>query len=225
MDRRYNILETEGVRDIDLDHSTVVEPARKKRVDEMPETMPYIVIVIDELADIMSSYPRELEASYRPSRTNVPRGGYSPYPFHAAPFGKRHHWAHQSKRTNAPRAASSFANRLAYDFGRLRCRDPLGAGDMLYLSSDMQKPVRLQTAYITENEVKKVASYIKTHNAGDLSSIDMGGGGIVSTDMGDTIGLAQMSEDDEIDDDLYSEAKVAVEEAGDAPQLRTSSAS
>ena len=36
----------------------------------------------------------------------------------------------------------------------------LGAGDMLYLGADMSKPVRLQSAYISESEVKKVAKYL-----------------------------------------------------------------
>jgi S-DNA-T family DNA segregation ATPase FtsK/SpoIIIE len=96
----------------------------------------------------------------------------------------------------------------------------LGAGDMLYLSSDMQKPVRLQTAYISENEVKKVVSYIKSHNAGDLSSIDFGGNGttgVQSMEPNDVIGLINGSfDDDDIDDDLYDDAKSAVEEAGRA---------
>jgi S-DNA-T family DNA segregation ATPase FtsK/SpoIIIE len=95
----------------------------------------------------------------------------------------------------------------------------LGAGDMLYLSSDMQKPVRIQTAYISEGEVKKVVQYIKSHNAGDLSSIDFGGGGsnIQSSEPNDVIGLINGSfDDDDIDDDLYEDAKSAVEEAGRA---------
>ncbi|MEK9160843.1 MAG: DNA translocase FtsK 4TM domain-containing protein, partial [Patescibacteria group bacterium] len=62
MERRYNILEAEQVRDIDSYHATVYEPAKRKKQAEMPESMPYIVVVIDELADIMQSYPRELEA-------------------------------------------------------------------------------------------------------------------------------------------------------------------
>ena len=96
----------------------------------------------------------------------------------------------------------------------------LGAGDMLYLSSDMQKPVRIQTAYISESEVKKVVSYIKSHNAGDLANIDLGGNGVVITSNGepnDVIGIVNGSfDDEEIDDDLYENAKVAVEEAGRA---------
>jgi S-DNA-T family DNA segregation ATPase FtsK/SpoIIIE len=92
----------------------------------------------------------------------------------------------------------------------------LGAGDMLYLSSDMQKPIRLQTAFISESEVKKVVGYIKSHNAGDLSSIDFGG---TSTpiEAGDAINaMAGFGDDDEIDDALYEDARVTVEEAGRA---------
>ena len=96
----------------------------------------------------------------------------------------------------------------------------LGAGDMLYLSSDMQKPVRIQTAFISENEVKKVVSYIKSHNAGNLSTIDFGGNGITTTggEPNDVIGIANgdFDDDDEIDDTLYEDARATVEEAGRA---------
>ena len=70
MERRYDILETEQVRDISSYHKNVYAPAKakvdgKKADDdsEMPEPLPYIVIVMDELADLMQAYPRELEAS------------------------------------------------------------------------------------------------------------------------------------------------------------------
>src|SRR3990167_7386680 len=66
MERRYNILETEQVRDISSYHENVVAPALEKSREDseklLPEAMPYIVVVIDELADIMSAYPRELES-------------------------------------------------------------------------------------------------------------------------------------------------------------------
>lgn len=220
MERRYNILEAEQVRDINSYHTTVFEPAKKKGVAEMPEAMPYIVIVIDELADIMHSYPRELEASIvrlaqmsravgihlvlstqRPS-VNVITGLI---------------------KANVPtrmalQVASQIDSRTILDGSG--AESLLGAGDMLYLSSDMQKPVRLQTAYISESEVKKVVSYIKSHNAGDLGSIDFGGTngtGREQTEPNDVIGLINGSfDDDDIDDDLYEEARTTVEEAGRA---------
>jgi S-DNA-T family DNA segregation ATPase FtsK/SpoIIIE len=89
---------------------------------------------------------------------------------------------------------------------------------MLYLSSDMAKPVRLQTAFISESEVKKVVSYIKAHNAGSLTAIELGGGPVAAAG-GETmsIGLGGFGDEEEdIDDDLYEAAKAAVEEAGRA---------
>lgn len=218
MERRYNILEAEKVRDIGSYHATIFEPAKKKGAEEMPEAMPYIVIVIDELADIMQSYPRELEASIvrlaqmsravgihlvlstqRPS-VNVITGLI---------------------KANVPtrmalQVASQIDSRTILDGAG--AESLLGAGDMLYLSSDMQKPVRIQTAFISEAEVKKVVSYIKTNNAGNLSSIDFGNSGTGSVaEANDVIGLINGSFDDEdIDDDLYEDARTAVEQAGRA---------
>jgi S-DNA-T family DNA segregation ATPase FtsK/SpoIIIE len=153
MERRDNILEAEHVRDIDSYHKTVYEPAKSKNTDpaDMPEALPYIVIVIDELADIMHTYPRELEASIvrlaqmsravgihlvlstqRPS-VNVITGLI---------------------KANVPtrmalQVASQIDSRTILDGSGAETL--LGAGDMLYLSSDMQKPVRIQTAYISED--------------------------------------------------------------------------
>lgn len=215
MERRYNVLETERVRDIESYHSTIYEPAKARGGDELPEALPYIMIVIDELADIMHSFPRELEASIvrlaqmsravgihlilstqRPS-VNVITGLI---------------------KANVPtrmalQVASQIDSRTIIDGAGAETL--LGAGDMLYLSADMQKPVRIQTAFISEAEVKKVVSYITANNAGSLSTISLG------TDSGtpepnDVIGLVNDMGDEEIDDDLYEDARAAVEAAGRA---------
>ena len=68
MDRRYDILEAESVRDIESYHNNIFDKNIKKtktnsageKVEINAERMPYIVIIIDELADIMTSYPRDL---------------------------------------------------------------------------------------------------------------------------------------------------------------------
>ena len=217
MERRYNVLEAESVRDIDSYHASVVEPNRRKRGADAPEAMPYIIIVIDELADIMHSYPRELEAAVvrlaqmsravgihlvlstqRPS-VNVITGLI---------------------KANVPtrlalQVASQVDSRTILDGSG--AEHLLGAGDMLYLSSDMQKPVRIQTAYIGESEVKKVVRYIKEHNAGDLSSLDLGATAAQSGENGGVSDVVSLfDESDDVDDDLYQEAKAVVEEAGRA---------
>ncbi len=217
MERRYNILEKEQVRDIDSYHKTVLEIARKKGKEA--EAMPYIVIVIDELADIMQTFPRELEAAIvrlaqmsravgihlvlstqRPS-VNVITGLI---------------------KANVPtrlalQVSSQIDSRTILDTGG--AEQLLGAGDMLYMSADMQKPVRVQTAFISEDEVKKVAKYIKENNAGNLSSMDLTGGAVAVHENNDAVMLGsgmQDMMDDDTDDELYSEAKAAVEEAGRA---------
>jgi DNA segregation ATPase FtsK/SpoIIIE, S-DNA-T family len=217
MDRRYGVLEQEKVRDIASYHENIFEPAKKRGGDDVPEAMPYIVIVIDELADIMHTYPRELEASIvrlaqmsravgihlilstqRPS-VNVITGLI---------------------KANVPtrlalQVASQIDSRTIIDSPG--AESLLGAGDMLYLSADMQKPVRLQTAFISEAEVKKVVSYIKSNNSGDLSGIDFGTPSMSGNENTDVIGAMQAGFDDgDDDDDLYADAKAAVEEAGRA---------
>ena len=219
MERRYNILETEHVRDIGSYHASVYEPAKKKGADgaELPEALPYIVIVIDELADIMQSYPRELEASIvRLSQMSRAVG------IHLLLSTQRPsvNVITGLIKANVPtrmalQVASQIDSRTILDGSGAETL--LGAGDMLYLSSDMQKPVRLQTAFISETEVKKLATYVKNHNAGDLSNIDLGGNGHSATEPNDVIGLVNGDLDDgDVDDDLYEDALAAVGEAGRA---------
>jgi DNA segregation ATPase FtsK/SpoIIIE, S-DNA-T family len=217
MERRYNILETERVRDIDSYHSTIFEPAKASslRGGEMPEALPFIVIVIDELADIMHSFPRELEASIvRLAQMSRATG------IHLVLSTQRPsvNVITGLIKANVPtrmalQVASQIDSRTILDSSGAETL--LGAGDMLYLSSDMQKPVRIQTAFISESEVRKVVNYIKSHNAGDLSSIDFGGNS-TSSEAGDVIGLANGNFDDDIDDDLYEDARSAVEQVGRA---------
>ncbi len=213
MERRYNILEAEHVRDIGSYHASIYEPAKKGGAD-IPEALPYIIIVIDELADIMHSYPRELEASIvRLAQMSRATG------IHLVLSTQRPsvNVITGLIKANVPtrmalQVASQIDSRTILDGSGAETL--LGAGDMLYLSSDMSKPVRIQTAFIAEGEVKKVVNYIKRRNAGDLSNIDLGGNGIIESDV---IGLTNGDFGDDItDDDLYEDAKRAVEEAGRA---------
>ncbi len=217
MERRYNILETEQVRDIQSYHSNVMNPGGKRNrgtEEQSAELMPYIVIVIDELADIMQSYPRELEASVvrlaqmsravgihlilstqRPS-VNVITGLI---------------------KANVPtrmalQVASQIDSRTILDQGGAETL--LGAGDMLYLSGDMGKPKRLQTAFISEDEVKRVVSYIKKHNERDLNEIDFSNG--AGAPAGNDAIFSSDLEDGADEDDMYDEARAAVEQAGKA---------
>lgn len=211
MDRRYDLLEEHACKDIDSYHKNVLAPAMeaKKEADRMP----YIVIVIDELADIMMTYPRELESgivrlaqmsravgihlmlsTQRPS-VNVITGLI---------------------KANIParialQVVSQIDSRTILDSPG--AEKLLGAGDLLYLGGEMSKPIRIQSAYISETETKKVAKYLADSYKDEVP--------------GDEINFAETATDrnvlfegeiggDEDDDELYETAKDEVIKAGKA---------
>lgn len=226
MDRRYDLLEAEAVRDIASYHKNVVDPAfakaqksnaTKEELERaeasLPERMPYIIIIIDELADIMATYPRELESAIvrlaqmsravgihlilstqRPS-VNVITGLI---------------------KANIParialQVASQIDSRTILDASG--AEKLLGAGDMLYISGEMSKPARIQSAFISEEEVKKIVKFLtseyKDSALDEITFSEVPGK--------NTIFEAVLGGDDDGDgDDLYEEARETVIHAGKA---------
>ena len=220
MDRRYNILEAEAVRDISSYHQNVVVPAvekaaKKENDKPLPEAMPYIVVIIDELADIMQAYPRELEAGIvRLAQMSRAVG------IHLVLSTQRPSVKVITGliKANIParvalQVSSQIDSRTILDTGG--AEKLLGAGDMLFLSGEMSKPRRIQAPYISEKEVKDVVAHILKDNEPSLpSEIDFNDAGKVGGGM-DPI-FASMEGGDEEDDDLYPQAKQTVIEAGKA---------
>ncbi|HUO50482.1 MAG TPA: DNA translocase FtsK [Candidatus Paceibacterota bacterium] len=218
MERRYGILESEKVRDIASYHENIVKPALEKGVNEgkqMPEAMPYIVVLVDELADIMQAYPRELEAGIvRLAQMSRAVG------IHLVLSTQRPSVKVITGliKANIParvalQVASGIDSRTILDM--TGAEKLLGAGDMLFLSGEMSKPRRIQAPYISENEVKKVVSFIAKNAEGQLpSEIDFSETpGKIGSGM-DAV-FASMADEEE-EDDLYGEAKKTVIEAGKA---------
>ncbi len=213
MERRYDVLQRMAVRDIDSYHKTIVAPAYKnlspeeieEQSLELPEKMPYIVVIIDELSDIMSAYPRELEsaivrlaqmsravgihlllATQRPS-VNVITGLIK---------------ANVPSRM-ALKVASQIDSRTIID--SRGAEKLLGKGDMLYKGEGHNEAIRVQCPFVSEAEVKSVVKYIQKHYAFALEDeIEIqdeqlleGGGGVEMADGEDT-------------DPLYEDAKQIV---------------
>lgn len=226
MSRRYDILEQCKVRDIDSYHKDAAAAvASGAKTDDIPETMPYIVIIIDELADIMQTYPRELESAIvrlaqmsraigihliistqRPS-VNVITGLIK---------------ANVPTRV-ALQVSSQIDSRTILDAPG--AEKLLGAGDMLYLGGEMAKPARLQSAFISENEVKKVTKYLiaeyKDEVMGEINltnSTGPQGAGAPGELARDAVFSANIGDDDDMgeEDDMYDAAKEAVISAGKA---------
>ncbi|MCW9054862.1 MAG: DNA translocase FtsK [Candidatus Pacebacteria bacterium] len=213
MDRRYDILESESVRDIASYHKNVVAPAVKKNLseEEMPEPMPYIVVVVDELADIMQTYPRELEAGIvRLAQMSRAVG------IHLVLSTQRPSVQVITGliKANVPtrialQVASQIDSRTILDTGG--AEKLLGAGDMLYLSGEMSKPRRIQSPFLSENEVKKVANFLAKNYEDELpSEIDL------TEAKGDNSIFATTIDGSDDEDDLYEDAYHVVVEAGKA---------
>src|SRR6185503_479586 len=114
----------------------------------------------------------------------------------------------------ALQVASQIDSRTILDQGG--AEKLLGAGDMLYLSGDMGKPVRLQSAFISEGEVKKVVDYIAAHNEAELP-IDLGAPAPGQAGSGSgPVGSFDGNLDDDENDEMYEAARQAVIEGGKA---------
>jgi S-DNA-T family DNA segregation ATPase FtsK/SpoIIIE len=176
--------------------------------------MPYIVVIIDELADIMTAYPRELEAGIvRLAQMSRAVG------IHLILSTQRPSVKVITGliKANIParvafQVASGIDSRTILD--TTGAEKLLGAGDMLFLSGEMSKPRRIQGPYTSESEVKKVVSWIAKNAEGTLpSEIDFTESGKIGGGL-DTV-FASMGDEEE-DDELYGQAKQTVIEAGKA---------
>ncbi len=220
MDRRYDILETESVRDIESYHNNIFGKAKtkpsKEDAEEMnTDRMPYIVIIIDELADIMSSYPRELEAAIvRLAQMSRAVG------IHLILSTQRPEVNVITGliKANIParvalKVSSQIDSRTILDAGG--AEKLLGAGDMLYSSGEAQ-PERLQSAFISEAEVKKVVKYLADAYKDEVGEEIALTSGSISADKSIFESTLEDEEASEDDDEMYEEARIIVTETGKA---------
>lgn len=168
MERRYEVLEEHGLQNIGSYHSNIFRKAKAKKEKmgdyfngEMPEAMPYIVIVIDELADIMQQYPKELESSIVSIAQKARAVG-----IHLILSTQRPsvNVVTGLIKANIPtrvalQVSSAIDSKTILDQGG--AEKLLGRGDMLYMTGAMAKPVRVQSSFISENEIKAVVKFIK----------------------------------------------------------------
>ena len=149
MEKRFEVLSQAGKRDI----------GHYNR--QTKDKMPYIVIIIDELADLMTVAGNEIEglivrlaqmsravgihlilSTQRPS-VNIITGLI---------------------KANVPNRIAFSVTSMADSRTIIDCSGAeklLGKGDLLFLSTDLSKPVRLQAAYVSDDEAIRVAQYLK----------------------------------------------------------------
>ncbi len=197
MERRFRILESSGARDLQGYNAGA------------KEKIPALVLVIDELADLMASAAAEVEnsviriaqmaravgihlvvATQRPSvdvitgliKANIPA---------------RLAFAVASQTDSRTILDTSGAEKL------------LGRGDLLFTSPEISKPRRLQGAYVSDEEIRRVVNYIKDeYEAPDYD--------VSITEKQETRALISGDETSRDDDPLLPEAKEVILQAGKA---------
>lgn len=201
MDRRYDLFAAMGTRNLDGYNSRVPEAER----------MPYIVLIVDELADLMLQQGAEVEtsicrlaqlaratgihlviATQRPS-VDIITGTIK------ANISSRIAFAVASQVDSRTILDCAGADRL------------VGKGDMLFMPIDASKPVRIQGAYLSEKETHALVEYLK---AQEKPAFGMTVGDTTDRSMNSSAG--SHDDDDEMDDQFLEQAVRLVVNNGSA---------
>ena len=156
MERRYSILDKAGVRDIKTFNRRIKERGI------VQEKLPYIVVIVDEFADLMATTGKELEATLARLAAMSRAVG-----IHLVLATQRPSIDVITGliKANIPSriafmVASKFDSRIIIDM--VGAEKLLGRGDMLYSGAQDPFPVRMQGAFVSEEEVERCVAHVKT---------------------------------------------------------------
>ena len=208
MEKRFGVLQEAGKRDVNS-YNKHQQSLRAQGADT-GEKLPYIVIIIDELADLMSSYGREAEGAIVRIAQMARAVGIHLVVSTQRPSVEVITGLIKANITSrmAFQVASQIDSRTILDMGG--AEKLLGNGDMLFLAGNSAKPLRVQGGYVSEKEIKKVADYLRKGSEPEYKNE------IDSSDSHIGAGLSFGADGAEADDELYEEAKAEVIRAGKA---------
>lgn len=159
MDRRYKLLEESGARNINMYNEAQLAKS------ESASALPYMVILIDEIGDLMLSNPDETERALTRLAQMARAVGM-----------------HMVVATQRPSVdvitgliKANFPSRIAFSVAsgadsrviidRVGAEQLLGSGDMLFLSADAADPLRVQGCFVSEDDVRVVVDHWKAIQA------------------------------------------------------------
>jgi S-DNA-T family DNA segregation ATPase FtsK/SpoIIIE len=205
MERRYNLFEESKTKNIE-DYNKYVDD-RRRNLNGSMERLPYIMVIIDELADLMLVAAKEVEdsilritqmaraagihlivATQRPS-TEVITGIVK------ANIPSRISFAVSSNVDSRTILDMSGAEKL------------LGKGDMLFLPMGENHPIRIQGAFVSDEEINNVINYTVSQQKAQYDN---------RFDMEDKATVMHKDDDEEYEDPLYKEIVEFVVRSGKA---------
>lgn len=211
MERRFEVLSAVKARDITNYNEMLSRNANRKK--EEFEVMPYIVLIIDELADLMAAKGREIEAGIVRLSQMARAVGIHLVVATQRPSVEVITGLIKANITSriAFQVASQIDSRTILDGAGAETL--LGGGDMLFISSQLSRPKRIQGAYISPREVKKVVAFCKKENLVEKEGEETLEESLEKelTEPTDSSGVSMLE-----DDSLYEEAKRVVIEANKA---------
>jgi S-DNA-T family DNA segregation ATPase FtsK/SpoIIIE len=157
MERRFEALSRAGIRNIDEYNS-------KLRSSSEDKIMPYIILIIDELADLMTAKGREIEAGIVKLAQKSRAVGIHLILATQRPSVEVITGLIKVNITSriAFQVASQVDSRTILDTAG--AEKLLGLGDLLFISAEISKPKRIQGAYVSGKEVQRVVDFVIKQN-------------------------------------------------------------
>ncbi|MBR4693396.1 MAG: cell division protein FtsK [Bacilli bacterium] len=160
MEKRYHMFGATGTKKIE-GYNEYVEDYNKKHPEEPMDKMPYIVIIIDELSDLMMVAAKEVEDSILRITQKARAAG-----IHLIVATQR-----PSTEVITGLIKANIPSRIAFAVGsgidsrtildQVGAEKLLGKGDMFFLPIGQNIPTRIQGSYITDGEIQKVIDFTK----------------------------------------------------------------
>lgn len=212
MERRLKVFERLNVRKIST-YNEKQAAGEFEHYDNPPHKMPYLVIIIDELSDLMMVAGKDVEASIvRIAQLGRAAG------IHLIVATQR-----PSSNVVTGLIKANITNRIAFNVAtgidsrviidQMGAEKLTGLGDMLFSKVDWGKPRRIQGCFVSDDEINEIVEFVKSQSEPDYheeilsavapASMSMaGGGGIVRT------GVAEPQDDDPL---IWEAAHIVVE--------------
>ena len=159
MERRYTVFSDSKTKNIESYNNYVLKYNKNKPDAEKKPKMPYIVIIIDELADLMMVAAKEVEDSILRITQKARAAG-----IHLIVATQR-----PSTEVITGLIKANIPSRISFSVGsgidsrtildQTGAEQLLGKGDMLFLPIGINAPIRIQGSFITDSEIKRIIDY------------------------------------------------------------------